>query len=536
MTTATTTPSPAPVMGGIEPPPAILSRVAIGDFLRRTAQRDPARTALVDGGTRLSYGALDERVSAAANALLATGPAPGERVATLCNNSADFVTAFFGIHRAGLIWVPINTGLGLDDVRYILEHAQASCLLVDAAVLARPGLRELLDDIPVRSRFIVEGAADGIYAEFTAAREAQSARAPEVAIGDRDVAQIMYTSGTTGRPKGVMQCHLAVVMAALANAVELGLHRDDTANAVLPLFHCAQHTLLCTSLMAGATTILMRGFDPAEVLDAIEREGITRLFALPLMYQAMLEHPDLAQRDLSSLRTCLYAMAPMAESLLRRLIECFCPNFMLASGQTEMYPLTVAFRPEEQLRRFGPYWGVSSVLNDTAVMDDAGRLLGRGEVGEIVHRGPNVMLGYYRDPEATANARAFDWHHTGDLGMWDDDGQLLFKDRKKDMIKTGGENVPSVKVEAVLLQHPDVANAAAVGLPHARWIEAVTAFVTLKPGCSPSETELLEHCKAHLGGFEVPKAIHQLETLPMTSTGKVQKQPLRERYSDLYGG
>lgn len=250
----------------------------------------------------------------------------------------------------------------------------------------------------------------------------------------------------------------------------------------------------------------------------------------------MLEHPSLAQRDLSSLRTCLYAMAPMAESLLRKLIQSFCQNFMLASGQTEMYPLTVAFRPEEQLRRFGSYWGVSSVLNDTAIMDDDGRLLGRGEVGEIVHRGPNVMQGYYRDPEATARARAFDWHHTDDLGLWDQDGQLLFKDRKKDMIKTGGENVPSVKVESVLLQHPTVANAAVVGLPHARWIEAVTAFVVLKPGAVAAEAELIEHCKAHLGGFEVPKAIRVLNALPMTATGKVQKPPLRERYADLYRG
>jgi long-chain acyl-CoA synthetase len=521
-------------MTGIEPPPGILSRVAIGDFLRRAAQRDPARAALVDGDTRLRYGELDARVSAAARALLAAGLRRGERVATLCNNSADFVVAFFGIHRAGLIWVPINTGLGLDDVRYILDHAQASFVLVDGALLERPELRALLDACPLRGGFVLEGAARGRYADFAAALESQPPGEPEVEIHDRDVAQIMYTSGTTGRPKGVMQCHLAVVMAALANAVELGLYRDDTANAMLPLFHCAQHTLLFTSLMAGATTILMRSFDPGRVLDAIERERITRLFALPLMYQAMLAQPDFARRDLSSLRTCLYAMAPMAETLLRRLIERFCPNFMLASGQTEMYPLTVAFRPEEQLRRFGPYWGLSSVLNDTAVMDDEGHLLGPGAVGEIVHRGPNVMQGYYRDPAATATARAFGWHHTGDLGMWDADRQLLFKDRKKDMIKTGGENVPSVKVEAVLLQHPAVANAAVVGLPHPRWIEAVTAFVVLKPGASATPAELIVHCKAHLGGFEVPKAVRVLDALPMTSTGKVQKQPLRNQYSVLY--
>jgi len=247
----------------------------------------------------------------------------------------------------------------------------------------------------------------------------------------------------------------------------------------------------------------------------------------------MLDHPSRPLRNLSSLRLCFYAMAPMAENLLRRLIEAFCPNFTLGSGQTEMYPMTVMFRPEEQLRRFGPYWGTTSILNDTAIMDDNGRLLGPGEVGEIVHRGPNVMEGYYKNPEATAEARAFGWHHTGDLGIWDK-GLLMFKDRKKDMIKTGGENVPSIKVESVLLRHAAVGNAAAVGLPHARWIEAITAFVVLKPGASADEAELIRHCKEHLGGFEVPKAIRVLDALPMTATGKVQKHPLREQYRELY--
>lgn len=523
---------PTPVTEGVPSPPGIIARVAIGDFLRRAAYRNPQHTALVEGESRLSYGELNTQVTRAANALLATGLLPGDRVATLCNNSLDFIIAFFGIHRAGLIWVPINTGLGLDDVRYILDHSEASCVLVDTALLERTELRALLEAAPGRG-FVLEGETRGGFSAFRTALAAQSEHEPAVQIRDRDVAQIMYTSGTTGRPKGVMQTHLAVVMSSLANAVELGIRREDVANAMMPLFHCAQHTFLCTFIAAGATAILHRGFDAERLLGAIERERISFIFALPLMYQAMLDHPSLAERDLSSLRLCLYAMAPMAETLLRRLIERFCPQFMLASGQTEMYPLTLAFRPEEQLRRFGPYWGVSSILNDTAVMDDEGRILGPGEIGEIVHRGPNVMEGYYKNPQATAEARAFDWHHTGDLGMWDE-GLLLFKDRKKDMIKTGGENVPSIKVEATLLRHPAVANAVAVGLPHARWIEAVTAFVVLKPGAAASEAELIAHCKEHLGGFEVPKAIRILDALPMTATGKVQKHPLREHYRELY--
>jgi long-chain acyl-CoA synthetase len=519
------------VIAGV-PSPGAIARVTIGDFLRRSAARDRAKTAFVLGEQRMSYGELDEQVTRCANALLAVGLARGDRVATLCNNSLEFLVAMFGIQRAGLIWVPINTGLGLDDVRYIIDHSEARFVLVDAMLLARADLRVVLQDRPGRG-WVLEGEGDAAFGGFAAAVDAQPATETEVEIHDRDVAQIMYTSGTTGRPKGVMQSHMSVVMVAMNNAIEFGLWRDDVANASLPLFHAAQHALTCSVLAAGGTGIVMRSFDPAAMLDTIERERVTFLIGLPLMHQAMLDHPLRPGRVLSSLRLCLYAMAPMPETLLRRLIAEFCPRYMLGTGQTEMYPLTVGFRPEEQLRRFGSYWGTSTLINDTAVMDDTGRLLGPGEMGEIVHRGPNVMEGYYKNPEATAESRAFGWHHTGDLGMWIDN-QLMFKDRKKDMIKTGGENVPSVKVEAVLLSHPAVANAAAVGLPHQRWIEAVTAFVMLKPGVQVDEETLIQYCKEHLGGFEVPKAIRIVDALPMTSTGKVQKHPLRDSYRNLY--
>jgi len=517
------------------PGPGAIARVAIGDVLRRAAARDPGKTMLVFGDERLSYGEIDARVSRCAQALLAAGLSAGDRVVTFCANSPDFVVTMFGIHRAGLVWVPINIALAPDDVRYIVDHAEARYAVVDAALLAHPELRALLSGRPGRGLVIGGPGSDAPqgFTLFDVPVTAQPASEPEVTIHDRDIAQIMYTSGTTGRPKGVMQSHLAVVMAAFANAIELGIRREDVANAVLPLFHCAQHTFLCTYLAAGATTVLDTGFEAERMLAAIDRERITFTFALPLMYQAMLEHPARARYDTSSLRLCLYAMAPMPESLLRRLIDTFCPQFMLASGQTEMYPLTVLFRPEEQLRRFGAYWGVTSILNDTAVMDDQGRLLGDGEVGEIVHRGPNVMEGYYKNPAATAEARAHGWHHTGDLGMWDK-GLLLFRDRKKDMIKTGGENVPSVKVEAVLLRHPAVANAATVGLPHAHWTEAVTAFVVLKPGATADEAGLIAYCREHLAGFEVPKAVRILESLPMTATGKIQKHMLRDRFRALY--
>ena len=193
-----------------------------------------------------------------------------------------------------------------------------------------------------------------------------------------------------------------------------------------------------------------------------------------------------------------------------------------------MYPATTMSQPEVQLERFGNYWGESLIVNETAIMDDDGNLLPRGQAGELVHRGPNVMMGYYKDPKATEEARKFGWHHTGDLALIDEHGEVLFLDRKKDMIKSGGENVASVKIEETLLAHPAVQNAAVVGLPHPQWGEAVSAFVKLKPGAVADEAGLAEHCRQHLGGFQVPKFIRILDEMPMTATGKLRKVELRQ--------
>ncbi|RKG82882.1 AMP-dependent synthetase [Corallococcus exercitus] len=515
-----------------------ISRVSLGDIVHRSALRWPERTALVDGDLELSYAELDRRSNAFAHYLLAQGLPQGARIAMLCGNSAQMVTAFVGIYKSGLVWVPINTGLSVEAVRYILEHAEATHAVIDAEFLAKPGLRAMLDALGTRIIVCVpEGQASpgGDTVAFLDTLKGQHGTLPEVDIESGQLAQIMYTSGTTGQQKGVMHSHASVHAALSGNLFELEMRPGDSTLCVLPMFHCAQHAISMTFLLAGATIVVRRAFDPAAMLATIERRGITFLLGLPVMYGAMLAHPARPATKLSSLRMCLYVMAPMARTMLVELIEHFCPGgFALASGQTEMYPATTMFKPEQQLKRFGSYWGDSVVTNETAIMDDEGRLLGRGEVGEIVHRGPNVMLGYYKDPEATARARAFGWHHTGDLGMFDADGQLLFVDRKKDMIKTGGENVPSIKVEEVLLRHPAVLQVAVVGLPHARWVEAVTGFVVLKPGATATEGEINAHCRQHLGGFEVPKAIVLLPAMPLTSTGKAQKFVLRQQYARHY--
>lgn len=252
---------------------------------------------------------------------------------------------------------------------------------------------------------------------------------------------------------------------------------------------------------------------------------------LPMMYAALLADKGFASPDYSAMRLCIYAMAPMPRPLIAQIAQKMTSNILLATGQTEIYPATMSFSPIDNPQREANYWGLSASVCETAIMDDEGRLLPAGQVGEIVHRGPNVMLGYFKDPQATQAAQKFGWHHTGDLGMVDEGGQMLFLDRKKDMIKTGGENVASVKVEAAILAHPDVAGVAVLGLPHPHWSEAVSAFVVRKPGASCDEAAIIEHCRALLGGFEVPKAVRFVEVLPSTATGKVQKNVLRKEYA-----
>lgn len=518
-----------------------IRRTALGDVIHRSARRFGPRTALIDGDRTVSYAELDVASNRFAHHLLAQGLKSGDRVGMLCVNSVDMVVAAIGIHKAGLVWVPINHALAPEAIDYILGHSEMRQLVLDVGFHARPEIAALVSArkiVPVIA--LPEGGAAPAGVQTVAAVAAAAADGPstlpEVEIDDDQLAFVMYTSGTTGRQKGVMHSHASGHAALMSNAIEYGISpRGDVWSGVLPLFHIGQYSILMSVLLAGATQLIQRGFDPGVMLDAIERHRVTKMAGLPMMYAAMLAHPSRPQRDLSSLQLCVYAMAPMSKTLLLQLLDNFCPNFALVSGQTEVYTGATVFEPQEQRRRFGAYWGVATIVDEVAVMADDGRLLGADEIGEIVFRGPNVMIGYYKDPEATAAAQRHGWHHTGDLGMFDADGQLLFLDRLKDMIKTGGENVPSIKVEEVLLRHPEVLNAAAVGLPHERWGEAITAFVTLKPGAQSTPDAIIEHCKEHLGGFEVPKDVVLLEALPMTSTGKVQKFELRKGHLEHYG-
>lgn len=512
---------------GLQPSPEVtkgLGRIALGDLLRRSARRFPDKAAVITPSRTITFGQLDEMANRCANMLRNEGAKPGDRIATICSNSIDFIIVIFGLHKAGLVWVPINPLIAADDRAYILNHTEASFVIADGHI------QNVIPDGTEGSPLVL-----ALGEAFDVRLSSASPQEPDLPIHERDLTMIMYTSGTTSRPKGVMHCNLAVYATVMCNIGEWMVTRKDRILIVLPLFHVSAHCLFTTFMAAGATVVLHNGFDPGRVLEAIEDEKVSFFVGLPMMYAAVMDQPERMTTDLSSLRYCIYAMAPMPGPLLRRLLSEFCPTFVLSSGQTEMYPSTAMLRPEQQLLKEGNYWGEPSIVNDMAIMDDDGTLLPPGQVGEIVHRGPNVMLGYYKDEAASAHSRRFGWHHTGDLGVIDEDGQLLFVDRLKDIIKSGGENVASVKVEQVLLQHPSIGNAAAIGVPHPRWQEAVVAVVMLKPGSTAEAQEILDHCRAALAPHEVPKAVQFVDDLPLTATSKLRKVELRDRFLNLFG-
>ncbi len=519
----------------------LIERVAVGDIFRRRAATSAEKTALVetrgDKEIRLSYRELNQKLNRFARAARAAGFQKGDRIGLLGLNSSEYVIALYGCAKAGIIAVPINPGLNPKDVIYVLNHAEVKALVVDdqlfpLADAVKPHLPkvELMIGIPATDQ-----AVNDPYIPFEDFLKNQpDDEIEDVIIKDRDVLEILYTSGTTSLPKGVMVSHLSTFIMSLTNAIEMELQRETVTTALLPIFHCAQQTFALTTFHLGGKLTLFRAFDPTALLKAIEKEQIQTMLALPIMYRAMLDHPLVKTVDLSSMKTCIYAMTPMDHRTLKEGIETFGADFMLGTGQTECFPSTNTFRPEWQLKKNGNYWGESALTLDTAVMDLEGNLLPQGKTGEIVWRGPAVMNGYLKNEEAPEESRAFAWHHSGDLGYFDEDNLLVFVDRKKDMIKSGGENVPSIKVERVILADPRIQSVAVVGIPHQQWIEAVTAFVVPQAGAELSEADVIQLCKEQLGRFEVPKRVVFLEDMPLTSTGKVRKNVLRQEYQNLF--
>lgn len=516
----------------------LIERVNVGDLLTRSAELHPQRIAIVDGERRATYAELDEQATRLGHALLGLGLARGDVVGVMARNCQEMLLSYFACARAGLVCAPANLGLRPGEIAWSFRDSRARVLIAETALRAQADVvaAEQLPDLAHRF-WIRSSADDEVPGPTLDELVASGSSAPlEVFVGDRDAVQLLYTSGTTAQPKGVLTSHLAVTMAALAGA--LALHADPgyTTLVALPLFHCAMlNSISMPVLLAGGKVVLAKGFDPRQAADLFEREEVHLVVLLPMMYGLLLGEPAIAGRTFGNMRRAMYAMAPMPEERLHQIHAMF-PNadVVLGSGQTEFTPATCMQRPEHQWSK-SRTWGTASAMTRVGVMDDEGRLLPRGETGELVYRGPQVMNGYLNQPGATAATMRHGWFHSGDVAHIDEDGAIWFKDRYKDVIKTGGENVASIEVERCLMAHAGVAEAAVVGLPHPHWGEAITGVVVARPGAGVDEAALLAHCRAQLAPFKVPKAVVVVKEFPRTGTGKIQKHLIRTEYASLYG-
>jgi acyl-CoA synthetase (AMP-forming)/AMP-acid ligase II len=521
----------------------LIGRINVGDSLTRSAATRPGQLAVVDGSRRFTYADFNAYVNRLAHGLAGLGYERGSALALASGNSADFLAVYYACAKLGVVAVPVNLGWRPDEVAYVLGHSRARGIVVEAQLVApmRDAIAKVSDvtDVIVAPGTGVAAAAaepaDRAWTTIEALSASQATAEPRCFVDDRDALSYLYTSGTTAFPKGVVGSHVSIYLESMSGALDSGWRADDRFAAIMPMFHTAQLNAFCTpAILVGATIYVLRGFDPAALLDLIEGEQITQVFGLPMMFRALLEHESFTRRDVSTLRRAVYAMAPMPDDLIRRCLDGFGCDFALLFGQTEMSPITTLFRPEHQLSHIGAV-GTPLIGVQVAIMGPDGELLPAGEGGEIVYRGPSTMSGYLYDDEATDQAFAHGWFHSGDVGRFGDDGVLWFTDRYKDVIKTGGENVASIEVEkAVYAADPRVAEVVVVGLPHERWSEAVTAVVVPKPGETIDGAELLAAVKTRLDGFKVPKSVIFADQLPKTSTGKIQKNVVRSEHSGHY--
>jgi len=514
-------------------------RHALADLLRRSARRHPGKPAVICGSTQWSYAEFDAVCSRLGAALQRRGVGKGARFAVLARNSHGFAALRFALARIGAVMVPINFMLKAEEVAYILRHAGATWLATDSGLSGLARSAAALDTQVAQWLWLPSEdpsePAEGMF-RFDALA-AEPGEPADVGLGDRDLLQIVYTSGTESSPKGAMLTHDAVIAQYVSCVVEAEIAGTDLALHALPLYHCAQlDVFLGPSVYVGATNVITGKPTPENLLPLLAQHRITSFFAPPTVWISLLRAPAFGSTDLSALKKGYYGASIMPVAVLREMAERL-PGVRLWNlyGQTEIAPLATMLGPDDQLKKPGSCG--RAVLNvETRVVDEQLRDVAVGEVGEVVHRSPHLMLGYFHDDERTAAAFEGGWFHSGDLGTIDDEGYITVVDRKKDMIKTGGENVASREVEETIYSLPQVSEVAVVGLPHPRWVEAVVAVIVRKPGQALSEAEVLAHCNAQMAGFKAPKGVVFVDALPKNPSGKLLKRQLREQHVALFGG
>jgi acyl-CoA synthetase (AMP-forming)/AMP-acid ligase II len=508
-------------------------------YLEFYARNRPESPCLSQGGKTISYGELDAAANRLANGLLELGVEPGQRVAVLGENSVHHCLLFMAASKVGAVSVPLNYRLAPAELAFVLADANARALLVlDGMESVLAALREQL---PADITIISHDQPDSLHLDSWIARFAPGA--PGVEVGQDQAFIQLYTSGTTGNPKGVVISHFNILTLTQMNITAMPARPDPGTAGIIcaPLFHIGGAGSMISGVFNGQHTLLHRVFDPLELVEDIEQYPVTAVFMVPAMIMAVLQIPGIEGRDFSNLQQVFYGASPISETVLRQAMQVFQCNFLQMYGMTETTGTVTSLSPEdhrlalagrpELLRSCGR----PSVGAQVKVMSSRGEEVPTGEVGEIWIKSDTNMLGYYNLPEATAANLTDGWVHTGDAGYLDEEGYLYLKDRIKDMVVSGGENIYPVEVENALAKHEAVADVAVIGVPDEKFGEALLAFVVPKPGMALSLEDMIEFCRDQIAGYKIPRQLQVVDELPRNPSGKILKKILRAPFWEGVG-
>lgn len=497
----------------------------IGQTLNINAKRLPDKAAVIYQDRSYTYDELNKIVNRLAHGLIARGINKGDKIALFMKNSDYFMIVFYAIMKVGAVAVPINFRLTVLETNYILQNSGAITVFLDeeyAGLVQDAALNTLIrDQIVVGDNKLV---GQQLLSEVMVDNEAN----PTVMVEEADDCEILYTSGTTGRPKGALFDHHRIFHVGINLSAMMGIRSDDRFLHVALLFHSAQLNLfMVLATFVGSTQVIHRDFHPLETLKTIDKYKITLFFGIPTMYNFLLQIPNNKDYDTSSVTRCAYGAAPMSVSLIKKSMELFGhQQFYNLCGLTEGGPGGICLTPEKHLDKIGSS-GIAIPNTEARVVNDGGNDVKVGEVGEFIIRGETIMKEYYNNPDETAKAIRDGWLYTGDLATIDEDGFITLVDRSKDMIISGGENVYSTEVENVLSTHPKILEAAVIGIPDEVWGETVAAVIVPKEGEIIDRTELNEFCRKDLAGYKVPRIFFEVKQLPRNASGKILKYQLR---------
>ena len=516
-----------------------VNRWVIADMIRRSSYHYPDKAAVVFQGKTLSYSQLENECNQVANALLDLGLEKYDRVAILAHNTIHHVLTWFGCCKAGMVYLAINYLLRGKDISYCIKHSEAKVFIVEDALYDL--VKDVLDDMPSVKTWIWSNQGAGKssenknFTDFDSWYKKYPASEPDTTLHITDPVQMTYTSGTESLPKGVIINNQALMAQYMGTIVDGQYDEEDISINALPIYHCAQRDVFMNPVFwVGGTNVLIAP-DIGQILKNIADFKATMFFAPPTVWIGMMRHPDFDKYDLSSLKKCYYGASIMPVEVLKELMSRL-PSAKVYNyyGQTELAPYHTILKAKDAMAKLGSA-GMGGLNMETRLEDDTfNPINAAGTPGEICGKGPHAMMLYFKDPVKTEEAMTGGWFHSGDVGIMDEDRYITVADRKKDMVKTGGENVPTREVEEAIYLDKRVQEVAVIGVHHPKWVEAVVAVVVTKQGEKITQAELMDLCKKELAPFKVPKGFVFVDALPKTPTGKILKREMRKTYEKLF--